>query len=437
MYSTSLEKLLKKDSIQIGDRIIVDSDKGKFEGLLMPRTYESDIIVLKLDNGYNIGLSSKNVKIKLLAKAMKKIQTTNSEKPEIGGGEIAILGCGGTIASKVEYKTGAVYPAISPQELKLAFPALNKIAPIHAKQIFSLFSEDMTVKHWQIIADTIVKEIKEGVRGVVLMHGTDVMHYTAAAISFMLQNLPVPIVFVGAQRSSDRPSSDNELNLLNAVFAARQDFAEVGVCMHASTNDDSCYLHRGVRVRKMHTSRRDAFKSINSLPIARVDYRNNIFEILTGTKKRASAANLKVDTRMSDNTAIVYFYPGMKPTFLKKLHDYDGIVLVGTGMGHVATNPFNDKNAESLLPAIKDLIASGIPVVMAPQTIYGRLDMKVYTAGRLLTDAGVIGDGCDWLPEVAYAKLSWILGHTKNMKKVREELLTNMVGELSERSLMV
>ncbi len=433
MYSVSLEKLFKKNNIAIGDRISVESDKGAFEGLLMPRTYESDIIVLKLDNGYNIGIDSKDAKTRLIEKAAKK---TTEEKPETHRGEIAILGCGGTIASKVEYKTGAVYPAISPQELKAAFPQLDKIASIHAKQLFSLFSEDMNIKHWQMIADAIVEEIKEGVKGVVLMHGTDVMHYSAAAISFMLQNLPVPIIFVGAQRSSDRPSSDNEINLLNSVYAAKQNFAEVSVCMHANTNDDSCHLHRGVRVRKLHTSRRDAFKSVNALPIAKVHYRSNLFEALSDYKKRGTE-NLKSDVRMNDNIAMIYFYPGMKPEFLKKLRDYDGIVIIGTGLGHVATNPFNDKNSKSLLPEIKSFTDSNIPVVMAPQTIYGRLDMKVYTAGRLLSDAGVIGDGCDWLPEVAYVKLAWVLGHTKNMKKIREEMLTNMVGELSERSVLV
>ena len=433
MYSNSLEKFFKKSNITIGDRINIECDKGTFEGLLMPRTYENDIIVLKLDNGYNIGLNSKGAKIKLVEKTVKKIK---EEKPEIHKGEIAIFGCGGTIASKVEYKTGAVYPAISPQELKAAFPQLNNIATIHTKQIFSLFSEDLTVKHWQIIADAIIKEMKEGVKGIVLMHGTDVMHYSAAAISFMLQNLKVPIIFVGAQRSSDRPSSDNEINLLNAVYTAKQDFAEVAVCMHANTNDDFCHLHRGVRVRKLHTSRRDAFKSVNTLPIAKVDYKNNKFKVLNHFKTRDSKRETKIDTRMSDNVTMVYFYPGMKPEFLKKLRDYDGIVIIGTGLGHVATNPFNDKNTKSLVPEIKSLIDSNIPVVMAPQTIYGRLDMKVYTAGRILSDLGVIGDGCDWLPEVAYVKLAWVLGHTKNMKKIREEMLTNMVGELSERSIL-
>lgn len=124
----------------------------------------------------------------------------------------------------------------------------------------------------------------------------------------------------------------------------------------------------------------------------------------------------------------------MKPEFLKNLGNYDGIVIMATGLGQVASNPFGDKTVRSLLPPIKDIIGSGTHVVMAPQTIFGRLNLNVYSTGRLLDEAGVIGDNCDWTPETAYTKLCWVLGHTKNPKKVREEMLTNMVGEISERS---
>ena len=438
MYSSSVEKILKKNNIAVGDRIHVESEQGTFEGLLMPRTYESEIIVLKLDNGYNIGIkldAKTSGNIKLLAKSENKKEIKEIEQHH---GEIAILGCGGTIASKIEYKTGAVFPAISPQELRATFPSIENIATIHTKQLFHLFSEDISSKHWQVIADAIAKEIKENVNGVVLMHGTDMMHYSAAAISFMLQNLPVPVIFVGAQRSSDRPSSENKMNMLNAVFAAKQDVAEVSVCMHASTNDDFCYLHRGVRARKFHTSRRDAFKSVNSKPLAVVDHTNNKFDIIIdGDYRKRDDSNktkLKIDTRMNENVAMIYAHPNLSPKFIAKLSDFDGVVILGTGLGHVSTNPFEDKNAKAVLPEVKSLIDSGIPVVMAPQAIFGRVDMKVYTTGRLLSDAGVIGDGCDWTAETAFCKLSWVLGHTKDMKKIKEEMLTNFAGELSERS---
>ncbi len=434
MYSKDIEDFLKKNNISVGDRIEISGEKGKFEGLLMPRVQgETEVLVLKLDNGYNIGIGFEGTEIKLIEKAKPK---KPEKKHKEGKGEIAILGCGGTIASKIEYKTGAVYPAITPEELRMTFPDIEKIATIRSKSLFSLLSEDMNAEHWKILANTIVDEIKEGVKGIVVMHGTDTMTYTSSALSFMLQNLPAPVVLVGAQRSSDRPSSENEMNMLNAVYCAKKDIGEVCVCMHASMNDNYCYLHHGTKVRKMHSSRRDAFRSINSMPIAAVNYMNDRFEVLSKYRKRSQKGSLKASTKINDNVAMIYVHPNIKPKLLESLSDYDGVVIVGTGLGHAPTNPFDDRHARPLLPAIKKLIDSEIPVVMSSQTISGRLCMRVYAAGRLLMGAGVIGDGADWTPETAYTKLCWVLGQTKDMKKVKELMMTNIAGEISERSVM-
>lgn len=433
MYSPELESEFRKKGIAVGDRIKVSSaaGNGESEGLLMPRASESDVIVIKLDNGYNIGISSKGAKVELVKKAGKRAKEIPCNEPE---GEIAILGCGGTISSKVEYTTGAVYPAISPCELKMAFPELGNISTIKARQIFALLSEDMNSEHWKIAAHEIADEINGGAKGVVVMHGTDTMTYTSAAVSFMLQNLPVPVIFVGAQRSSDRPSSENEMNLLNAVYSAKSNFAEVAVCMHATSNDDYCHLHRGVRARKMHTSRRDAFKSINSEPIAKVDYKAGKFEAIVPHAKRDEKRKMSADFRISDNVALVYVHPNIKPKLIASLSEYDGVVLVGTGLGHVPTDPFGDKNAKPIIKEVEHLVKSGIPVVMSSQTIYGRINFNIYTAGRMLGDVGVIGNGADWSPETAFVKLSWVLGHEKNQKRVADEMMKNMAGEISERS---
>ena len=432
MYSDKLQSILKKKKIDVGDEVEIDSSKGKFSGLLMPRTAGApDILVLKLQNGYNIGIDSKGTEVRLLKKGETKKHPPISHPSR---GEIAILGCGGTIASRVEYKTGAVFPAISADELRAAFPELDTVSTIHSRELFELFSDDMTILHWKKLAEAVGAEIKDGAKGVVVMHGTDTLSYTSAALSFMLQHLPVPVVIVGSQRSSDRPSSDNRINLMNAVFAAKQDFAQVGVCMHAGTSDDVCHLHPGTKVRKMHSSRRDAFKSINSKPLAILDYRANRFEQLLEIRKRGDGGSLKLNTKMSDNVAMAYVHPGIRPELISKLDSYDGVVLIATGLGHIPTNPFNDKSAKPILPAVRQLIASGIPIVIAPQTIYGRLDLNVYTNGRLLKEAGAIGDGADWTPECAYVKLCHVLGQTKDMKKVKETMEKNIAGEISERS---
>jgi glutamyl-tRNA(Gln) amidotransferase subunit D len=441
MYTKEIERILSAKRINIGDWIRVVSEKETYEGVLMPRSVLGDasIIVIKLDNGYNVGVKyKKGMKLELLKRGKsikfapsKKIFEKDLEKPNV-----SILGCGGTIASRVEYTTGAVFPAFSPNDLILAFPELKEIANVNGRKIFNLLSEDMTAQHWKIIAREVVKELPK-VDGVVLMHGTDTLHYTAAALSFMLQNLPKPVVLVGAQRSSDRGSSDNLVNTICSVLTAtKSDIAEVTVCMHSSSSDETCFVHQGTRVRKMHTSRRDAFRSIKALPYAKVYYRKRSIEYIREDFRKRSAAKAKLVDKMNENVALIHIHPMIKPDFIESLKKfYDGIVIAGTGLGHVPTNPFNDKFAKSIVPALKSLIASGIPVVIAPQTLCGRLNLKVYTAGRLLNEIGVIGDGADWLPEVAYVKLMWVLGQTKNMKKVRELMLTSVAGEISERSV--
>lgn len=440
MYTQEIELLLKSKKIKIGDKVKILKKNLSYEGILMPKIELGDpsCLVIKLGNGYNIGIKfEKEVKISRIEKGKpikfrpaKIIAKKDPEKPTV-----SILGCGGTIAARVEYTTGAVFPAFSPGDLLLSFPELKEVANIQGRKVFDLLSEDMTPFHWQIIAREVAKEIKKKVDGIVLMHGTDTMHYTSAALSFMLQNLPVPAVLVGAQRSSDRGSSDNAMNLLSSVLtAAKSDIAEVAVCMHGSMSDDFCFVNPGTKVRKLHSSRRDAFQTVNALPYAKVWYLEKKIEYLREDFNRRGKRTVKLDDKINPNVGIVYIHPGIKPEFIESLTKfYEGIVIAGTGLGHVPTNPFNDKFTQSLIPSLKRLIDSGIPVVIAPQTIFGRLDMNVYTAGRLLNEIGVIGNYCDWLPETAFVKLMWVLGHTKDMNKIKELMLKNIGGEISER----
>jgi glutamyl-tRNA(Gln) amidotransferase subunit D len=286
----------------------------------------------------------------------------------------------------------------------------------------------MTTANWQQIAKEVEKEYKRGAKGIVLMHGTDTMHYTSAALSFMVKT-PVPVVLVGAQRSSDRGSSDNKMNLLSAVIAAESDIAEVSVCMHASMNDDFCHLHRGTKVRKLHTSRRDAFQSVNVRPLARISPEDGKIETLDGSYKKRSQGKLEIDPRINPNVGSIYTYPGISTSFIEKLGDqFDGVVIAGTGLGHVP---------KTIRPAVKELIENGIPVVIAPQTIFGRLNLNVYTAGRELLETGVIGNYCDWTPETATVKLMIALGRYKKMEDIREFMQTNIAGEISARSEVI
>ncbi|MEM5815862.1 MAG: Glu-tRNA(Gln) amidotransferase subunit GatD [Candidatus Aenigmatarchaeota archaeon] len=429
---------LEKLGINIGDKIEIDG----IVGFLMPKTEfsQGNVIVIKLENGYNVGLKIDDCKkIRVLEKFEEKKKENFSFEHIFDKSKpiVSILACGGTIASKVEYKTGAVYPSYNPEEILESIPEIKDIANIKVRKIFELFSEDIQPEHWRIIAKEVYSEIKSGVDGVVIMHGTDTMHYTSSALSFMLRDLPIPVVLVGAQRSSDRPSSDARFNLLSAVmFAAYGEIAEVLVCMHGTISDDYCYIHRGTRVRKMHTSRRDAFQSINSNPLAKVYFLEKKIEYLAQEyRKRDKKREPILDDKINPNVGIFYFHPGSKPELLREMKKYyDGIVIASTGLGHVGINPKNDVLCKNFLPIIKELIDSGIPVVFAPQTIFGRLDLDVYLTGRELQKVGVIGNGCDWTIETALVKLMFVLGHTKNMDEIKKMMYENLAGEISERS---
>ncbi len=426
MYSEKILKIFEKLKIEEGDLIKVND----IEGILMPNTEFSNpnVIILKLKNGYNIGIEfNDQTKIELIEKRKKKEIEEKKEDIIVKNENlplITILGAGGTIASKIEYETGAVYPSISAKELAIQFPEILEIANIKVKQVFNIFSEDMQAEHWIELAKECAKEIENKTYGIVILHGTDTMHYTSAALSFMLQNLPIPIILVGAQRSSDRPSSDNKVNLICSLIAAKSDFAEVSVCMHGSISDEFCYLFRGTKVRKMHTSRRDAFKAINSKPIAKIDYFKREIKFLDSVKKRENR-KLILDTKIEKRVGIIYFHPNISEDFIRDLKNYyKGIVIAATGLGHVSNRIIN---------ALKELIDAGIPIVFAPQTIYGRLNLNVYSTGRKLLKIGVIGNLCDWTIETAYVKLCWVLGHTNDLEKVREMMYTNYANEISER----
>lgn len=432
MYSQKTSSLLKKAGIEVGDRVRVDASGETHEGILMPRAGESDDIVLKLESGYNVGLSGEDLVISLVEKGAKKGE--EKEEPHKRG-DVAILGCGGTISSKVEYKTGAVYPALTPKDIFNAFPKIKDMASVHTRLLFQLFSEDMSIGHWKLAAQAVRDEINDGAKGAVIMHGTDTMGYTSAALSFALQQLPIPVVLVGAQRSSDRPSSDNETNLYNSVLIAKSDIAHVGICMHGSSNDDFAYFHPGTKVRKMHSSRRDAFQSINCVPLAKADYKSGKVEPLVPSyNKRDEKRKLDLQDHFSENVGMLYIHPGINPKSVDQFADYDGVVIVGTGLGHTPTNPFDNKLGKSIVPNLKALADSGVSLVMSTQTIYGRVNMDVYSSGRLLQDIGIIGNGADWTPETAYVKLCWVLGKEKDQKKVKALMMKNVAGEISERT---
>ncbi len=420
---------LKKFSVRVWGQAEIHTTRGTFDGTVLPRSENDDDqhIVLKIQTGYNIGIDIVTIKTmvetgyqKANYKIPEKAFPYSDDKPNV-----KLFGTGGTIASRLDYRTGAVIPAFSPGELYGAVPELADICNIDTEKLFAVFSENMGPDQYKILAESIGKEIANGTDGIVIGHGTDTLHHTAAALSFMVQDSPIPIILVGSQRSSDRPSSDAALNLIHASYAAGHgDIAETLVCMFGPTSDEYGFLHRGTRVRKMHSSYRSTFRTIGDTPAATVT-RKGLKIIKTEYKHRRKDKDVKIIPTFNEKVTMLYYYPHMQGAIVDSLVNagYKGIVIVGTGLGHV--------NKE-LYPALERARDKGVSVFMTLQTIWGYAHMFVYDTGRDMMALGVIPLG-NMLPEVAWVKLGWALGQTEDPAKIKEIMLTPINDDITER----
>ena len=430
-YRGKAFEAIRKAQAEIGDLIRVTKKNETFEGILIPRSEYGDEthLVVKLKNGYNIGIAvTSDMQIEKIGEGAKPtFAAPPIPEQKQGLPKVIIISTGGTIASRVDYRTGAVRPALSASDLYSVVPELADIARVETQILLSLFSENITQDNWSEIAHTVARQISEGVDGVVIAHGTDTMGYTAAALSFALQNLPVPVVIVGSQRSADRPSSDAATNLLGAVLAASKGpFAEVVVAMHETASDNCIAVHRGTKVRKLHTSRRDAFKSVNITPIARIE-EQHISMLTNDYPKRDPSRKLVPKLKFEEKVALIKFFPGMDPSIIDFYTEknYKGMILEGTGLGHIS------KYCQAPL---KRAVQQGLVVAMTSQCIWGRINMNVYYSGRDLQALGIIPLE-DMLPETALVKLMWVLGQTKDHEEAKRMLKTNIAREFSPRTV--
>jgi glutamyl-tRNA(Gln) amidotransferase subunit D len=458
--------MLARSNVTIGDTITVLTCDDEISGILMPRYESADKhhLVVKLNSGYNVGIEVS--KVKSISKAigpsyqkppfktydvaaeiaknnldskLEEIQQSSVEKAKLTLPKIALISTGGTIASKIDYRTGGVKSALSAAELYESVPELAGYAIIEPEVLLNEYSENLNPKHWGIIARKILEKLRtKKYRGIIISHGTDTMHYTASALSFALQNIPIPIVLVGAQRSSDRPSSDAALNLISAaLFVLKSDLCGVYVAMHATTSDDIIACHIGTRVRKNHTSRRDAFESIDTDPVAMIDgegvtiqpnwyHRTDIQKTLKSDNKD-SAFMIKPD--FDPRAALLKFYPGFDPGLISHIvaSGYRAIVFEGTGLGHVSRDCFEE---------IKKALDAGLMIFMTSQCIWGRTGMTVYDSGRDLLQMGVTPLS-DILPETAIVKAMWVLANSTSLESAKKLMQTNIAHEISPVSPIV
>ena len=427
-YKNKPLKILNDAGIKIGDFIKIVTKTTEYSGNILPR-YEysnEEFIVIKMSSGYNIGIDSNSITSIKKIKSGEEPKFNPPTKPDVKETlpKISILGTGGTIASRIDYKTGAVNPAFSAEELYSIIPELSDYANINTELISNIASEQMNPEDWKNMAEKVIEKIKDENQGIIIGHGTDTMAYTSAALSFALVNCPIPVILTGAQRSTDRPSSDASLNMISSVIvASKNQLNGVYLAMHSSIEDNEVSIHCGTRVRKNHTSRRDAFQSIGIEPIAIVNQGN----VTINKKFNDNKNKFEVKVNFDENVSLLKFHPGFNPKIIDSIVDSNakGIILEGTGLGHV-----NSKCNS----AIKRAIDKGMFVGMTSQCLNGRIKMTVYSAGRDLLKLGVIPLE-DMLPETALVKLMWAYGNYKD-EEIQKIMTTNIAGEFTERSIL-
>ncbi|MCH7561506.1 MAG: Glu-tRNA(Gln) amidotransferase subunit GatD [Nitrosopumilus sp.] len=422
-YEGNSLKFLKTNQISIGDSVKILADIT-YSGIIMPRYEHSDDkhIVLKLTSGYNIGLEIEKIeKIEKIKSTEKIVQQDEKLEKIVGLPKILLLSTGGTIASKIDYRTGAVTPVLTAEELNSSVPELAKIANIDAVVLLSEYSENIMPEHWLQIAEKINEYSKSDYSGIIIAHGTDTMHYTSSFLSFALAGFPIPIVLVGSQRSSDRASSDAALNLIGATkFITESNTKGIYIVMHQDENDDTLACHIGTRVRKNHTSKRGAFQTIGNNPafiIAENKIQKNISEDFFKISK--FQPRIKLDTRV----ALVKYHPGYNPELLDQIIEmgYKGIIFEGTGLGHIGNTMYE---------SVKKANEKGIFLGMTSQCIDGRIRMTVYESGRDLLNLGIIPLE-NMIPEVALVKAMWAIGNFQNGEEIKKIMLENIASELS------
>ncbi|MFH1592454.1 MAG: Glu-tRNA(Gln) amidotransferase subunit GatD [Candidatus Woesearchaeota archaeon] len=423
---------MKKIQFSLGDFIKVTTVNENIEGIFIPSQNQKNIS-LKLDSGYNISIKKSQIKsTKLLKKHQKQQETPEKITQNKDLPTISILHTGGTIASRVSYDTGAVSAQFSPQDLLKKFPELKKIANITSRLISNTLSENIRFHNYNIIAKEIEKELKNNVKGIIITHGTDTLHYTSAALAFILENIQIPVILVGSQRSSDRPSTDSALNLIHAArFIKETNFKGIAICMHFSPNDNISAILPACKTRKLHTSRRDAFKPINSQPIATIGEKITFLEKPQEPKEKFKLKPIKENIKIG----ILKTHPHLYAKEIDNYKNFNALILEGTGLGHAPVEKIDSKSSENtnILNTIKRL-AKKMPIIMTSQCIFGTVNMNVYSSGRKLTEAGVINNHSDISTETAFIKAAWLLSNHK--KEFYTLWNKNLRGELNERILV-
>ncbi|MBT6690677.1 Glu-tRNA(Gln) amidotransferase subunit GatD [archaeon] len=417
---------MKTKTFQPGDLIQLKTKSKTWKGHAL-QSHDSEIILLKLQSGYNIGIrESEILDAKILEPHQRSVPPAKRPTSEASHQRsvpqklpnVAFVITGGTISARIDPKSGGTFPTNAKGLLEIA-PELKEICNPIIENPFMKLSEDMDPKDWKTIAEICKKHLDDPkISGIIVTHGSDTLHYTGAALSYFLQDLGKPVALTFSQRSIDRASTDANLNLICAAKYATSDIAEVAIIGHETENDSSCIAIQGTKARKMHTSKRSTFKPINSEPIARIT--RDSFEILKEFNARDDSRKTKLDTKYQNKVTSIKAHPGRDPAIIDFYlqQGYKGLVIETTGLGHTPAK----SSEHNWLPKIKKAIEAGMTIIATAQTINGNLNPNVYSAGRDLQKTGIIFSNLT--TETALVKLGWVLGHKQwnKSKKMKENL---------------
>ncbi|MEE2625065.1 MAG: Glu-tRNA(Gln) amidotransferase subunit GatD [Candidatus Thermoplasmatota archaeon] len=428
--------------------IVVKTWSGKVEhvGISLPSSGPK-LVTLKLQNGYNVSFPESYVDTFELLEEIPVIE--EPVVPEVAQDEslplVHLIHTGGTIASKVDYATGAVTARFDPHELLDAVPELRDIARIRAVKLGNMWSDDLRPRHWNRMLRATEEAFSEGAVGCVITHGTDTLHLSAAAMSYGWSGQggrpPGRIVLTGSQRSPDRGSSDASENLIGAVHWAAHGPQPSGyrdsavVILHANSSDGRCAVLPGCACRKYHSSRRDAFKAINQEPVAHININRDGPSIDYSLEAQDARVEAIAPTLFDESVRIAQFISDahLQPDMVQASIDsgFEALLFHGTGLGHLPISDPEDDSLENtrLRIMLEDHISQGGVVVVVAQTIHGPINMNVYSKGRDQQEMGVIGHGSLCPPGSALVKLHHLLSVGGGKEAVASGWKKDLVGE--------
>lgn len=326
--------------------------------------------------------------------------------------KILVISTGGTLSS-VKSEKGLI-PGLSSQEILAELKLVSRDSELYIEEFLSLDSANIFPEDWAALARKIADACKK-YDGVTVIHGTDTLAYTASMLSFMLPNIPIPVIVTGSQLSISHPVADALENCRCAIHMATCGYPGIFVAFNRK-------VMLGCRASKVRSLSFDAFDSINYPNVAEI---SSLGLHVNKDALKTHTGEFQIASDYSEEVFLLKLYPGIKSEMIRKLYEEGcrGIYIEGYGLGGV---PFLKHD---FITAIREVTEKGMIVVIGSQCRYEGSNLSVYETGRLAVESGAL-EAYDMTSEAAITKLMWVLGQTLDPEQVRKYFSRNLVGEV-------